>query len=105
MTDREIRDALHNIRSLCLPGQNWSDDIARLTLAEFDRAAIEINGVIKARDTLLDACRTEREELAVDQAGSHSPDIQKHLGDRIAWLDSVIALAHRGKPTAPRSTS
>jgi hypothetical protein len=56
MTTTEILDALHNIRSYCIPGLSWADG-AWLTLAEFDRAAAEISAVLNARDTLLNASR------------------------------------------------
>jgi hypothetical protein len=87
MTDREILDALHNVREFCIPGMDWTDDVARLALAEFDRAVSEIKAIIKARDALLYACLTERSDLAADQSRCER---------RIAWLDATIAKATKG---------
>jgi hypothetical protein len=56
MTLTEILDALHNIRSYCIPGLSWTDG-AWLTLTEFDRAVAEISAILNARDTLLNASR------------------------------------------------
>jgi hypothetical protein len=106
VTDREILDALHNIRELCIPGVNWTDDLARLTLAEFDRAAIEIGKIIAAREALLAACEGERRELAADQPSSLRSAWAKDIyRQRLARLDAAIALAHEGQPTRDRSTS
>jgi hypothetical protein len=106
VTDREILDALHNIRELCIPGVNWTDDIARLTLAEFDRAAIEIGKIIAAKDALLAACEGERHELAADQPSSSRSAWAKDIyRQRLARLDAAIALAHEGPSTGDRSTS
>jgi hypothetical protein len=99
MTDREILDALHNVRTLCIPGVNWTDDISRLTLAEFDRAVVEIKRIIEARDALLEACQEEREDLTSDLSRSRVPRVRKHFGNRIAGLDAAIALAHEGGNT------
>lgn len=104
MTDREILDALLNVRNLCIPGQNWTDDIARLVLAEFDWAVIEIEAVIKLGNALLAACQHERGELAADQAGSSSPPVRKHLGRRIARLDSALSFADDSQSTGDRSS-
>jgi hypothetical protein len=106
VTDREILDALHNIRELCIPGVNWTDDIARLTLAEFDRAAIEIGKIIAAREALLAACEGERHELTSQQPGSSRSAWAKDIyRQRLARLDMAIALAHEGPSTGDSSTS
>jgi hypothetical protein len=103
VTDREILDALHNIRELCIPGVNWTDDVARLTLSEFDRAAIEIGKIITAKDALLAAGQYEREKLAADRSGTSAPELRDLYGRRIARMDAAIAMAHEGPSIGDRS--
>jgi hypothetical protein len=106
VTDREILDALHNIRELCLTGVYCTDDLSRLTLAEFDRAVPEIGKIIAAKDALLAACEGERRELTADQPSSSRSAWAKDIyRQRLARLDAAIALAYEGPSTGDRSTS
>jgi hypothetical protein len=40
----ELLEALKNIRSMCLPGMNWTDDIGLALLAEADAAIAKAEG-------------------------------------------------------------
>jgi hypothetical protein len=100
MTPTEILDALLNVRELCLTGVYCTDDLARLTLAEFDRAVLEIGKIIAAKDALLAACEGERHELTSQQPGSSRSAWAKDIyRQRLARLDAAIALAHEGGTT------
>jgi hypothetical protein len=90
----KLVDALRILRLYCVPGMNWTDDVAQLILCSADQAIAEVERLVESHATLLAACQAERKELAADQAGSQR---------RITRLDTAIALAYEGPSTGDRS--